>query len=183
MEQNKLLDVLLDTFNTLKDQCKATSADLRSIKNELNRIFNDSECKEVIYTSNLDRMFFGIKVLPMIDADDIYDYLVDNESIYKRLIMMDSILEDDIKSTGYVVDTLEASFWCLLTNSSYEDTIVEAINLGQDTDTIACISGAMAGIIYGYDNIPNRWLEKLQQKDYLLNLFIKFEKVIENIEY
>ena len=92
MEQNKLLDVLLDTFNTLKDQCKATSADLRSIKNELNRIFNDSECKEVIYTSNLDRMFFGIKVLPMIDADDIYDYLVDNESIRidKYIVEIDS---------------------------------------------------------------------------------------------
>ena len=114
-----------------------------------------------------------------------YNYSDTTINLYNRLLKEDirKLNINDINSSGYIVDTLEASFWCLLTNSSYEDTIVEAINLGQDTDTIACISGAMAGIIYGYDNIPNRWLEKLQQKDYLLNLFIKFEKVIENIEY
>ena len=51
---------------------------------------------------------------------------------------------DDISSRGYVVDTLEASLWCLLVHDNYEDTILEAINLGNDTDTVAAITGLIA---------------------------------------
>ncbi len=111
-----------------------------------------------------------------------YNYSDTALKMYDRLLKEDirKLKIDEINSSGYIVDTLEASFWCLLTNSSYEDTIIEAVNLGQDTDTIAAICGSMAGIIYGMNSFPSRWLDKLQQKDYLLNLFIKFEKIIEN---
>ena len=57
---------------------------------------------------------------------------------------------DDIKSSGYVVDTLEASLWVLLDTDTYKKAIIGAINLGNDTDTIGAICGSMAGIIYGY---------------------------------
>ena len=111
-----------------------------------------------------------------------YNYSDTALKMYDRLLKEDirKLKIDEINSSGYIVDTLEASFWCLLTNSSYEDTIIEAVNLGQDTDTIAAICGSMAGIIYGMNSFPSRWLDKLQQKDYLFNLFIKFEKIIEN---
>ena len=79
--------------------------------------------------------------------------------------MMDSILEDDIKSTGYVVDTLEASIWCILHTDNYKDCVLKAINLGGDTDTIAAVSGGLAGIIYGYEDIPIKWINNLQRKD------------------
>lgn len=113
-----------------------------------------------------------------------YNYKKESLQLYSRLINDDirKLTLDEINSSGYVVDTLEASLWCLLKNNTYEDTIIEAINLGQDTDTIAGISGAMAGIIYGYDNIPQRWLDKLLHKDYLFNTFMKFEQTIEDIE-
>ena len=50
-----------------------------------------------------------------------------------------------IKSSGYVVDTMEAVLWCLLNTSSYEECVLKAVNLGEDTDTIAAIAGGLAG--------------------------------------
>ena len=79
--------------------------------------------------------------------------------------MMDSILEDEIKSTGYVVDTLEASIWCILHTDNYKDCVLKAVNLGGDTDTIAAVAGGLAGIIYGYEDIPIKWINNLQRKD------------------
>ena len=109
-----------------------------------------------------------------------YNYSQEAIDLYSRLLKKDirELKLDEINSSGYIVDTIEASFWCLLTNNTYEDTIIEAINLGQDTDTIAGIAGAMAGIVYGIDNIPKRWLDKLQKKDYLFDMFNRFEEII-----
>ena len=111
-----------------------------------------------------------------------YDYSEESINLYDRLLKDDirKLKIDEINSSGYIVDTIEASFWCLLNNKTYEDTIIDAINLGQDTDTIACIAGAMAGIIYGMDNIPKRWLDKLQSKEYLLKTFNDFEETIKS---
>ena len=105
-----------------------------------------------------------------------YNYSDTAINMYNRLLKQDirDLKINDINSSGYIVDTLEASFWCLLTNSSYENTIVEAINLGQDPDTIACICGSMAGIIYGMNSFPSRWLDKLQKKEYLLDMFNRY---------
>ena len=85
---------------------------------------------------------------------------------------------DDISSRGYVVDTLEASLWCLMVHDNFEDTILEAINLGNDTDTVAAIAGSMAGIIYGMNSIPKEWLNTLIKKDYIIDLAKKFEKKV-----
>lgn len=72
--------------------------------------------------------------------------------------------EDKIKSSGYVVDTLGAALWCVATTNSYRDCVLKAVNLGEDTDTVAAIAGGLAGIKYGYDAIPAEWLEKLANK-------------------
>ena len=108
-----------------------------------------------------------------------YDYYSEESLKAYNRILKDDISKlnlDDIKSSVYVVDTLEASFWVLLKGNSYEEIIIAAINLGQDTDTIGGIAGAMAGIIYGIDSIPKRWLDKLIRRDYLEDLAIKFEE-------
>lgn len=84
---------------------------------------------------------------------------------YKRLKILDQLEESDIKSTGYVVYSLEASLWCLLKSSSYEEALLKAVNLGGDTDTIGAISGGLAGLIYGYESIPKDWIEALRAKD------------------
>lgn len=70
-----------------------------------------------------------------------------------------------INSTGYVVDTLEAAVWCLITEDTYKNSILKAVNLGLDTDTIAAVTGGLAGLYYGYDEIPEEWISKVQRKD------------------
>ena len=55
--------------------------------------------------------------------------------------------------------------WSLLTTNSYKACIKKAVNLGDDTDTVAAIAGGLAGILYGIENIPKEWMEKLQGKE------------------
>lgn len=76
----------------------------------------------------------------------------------------------DIKSTGYVVDSLEAAIWCLLTTNNYAECVLKAVNLGGDTDTIAAIAGGLAGALYGVDAIKQDWLDTLKKKDYIENM-------------
>jgi ADP-ribosylglycohydrolase len=119
--------------------------------------------------------------------------LLDNEdkfSIYKRLktdipeflnklsinpkevSLFDSLLKADIYelpaesiySSGYVLHTLKASIWCLLTTDTYKDAVLKAVNLGEDTDTTAAVTGGLAGLLYGYENIPATWLALLARR-------------------
>ena len=96
-------------------------------------------------------------------------------SSYNRIISLfefKDIPEENIKSTGYVVDTLEAALWCLLNTSSYREAILKAVNLGNDTDTIAAVTGGVAGIFYGYENIPDKWKSQIQRKDLIESLLV-----------
>lgn len=76
-----------------------------------------------------------------------------------------SAKREDIKSTGYVMDTLEAALWCFANTSNYKQCVLMAVNLGGDTDTIAAIAGALAGLKYGFDAIPKEWIKKLANKE------------------
>ena len=73
--------------------------------------------------------------------------------------------EEKIQSSGYVVHTLEASIWCLLTTDNYKDAVLKAVNLGDDTDTTGAITGGLAGLLYGIDAIPKKWIDKLARKE------------------
>ena len=102
--------------------------------------------------------------------------------VYNR-ILIDDILKyniDEIKSSGYIVDTLEASLWMLLNTKSYSEAIIGSINLGNDTDTIAAICGSMAGLIYGLNSIPQKWVNTLLKKDYLFQMLNDFESTLCN---
>jgi ADP-ribosylglycohydrolase len=72
--------------------------------------------------------------------------------------------EDEIQSSGYVVHTLEASIWCLLTTDNYKDAVLKAVNLGNDTDTTGAVTGGLAGLLYGFDNIPATWVGQLARR-------------------
>jgi len=73
--------------------------------------------------------------------------------------------EEDIGSSGYVIETLEASTWCLMTTDSYDSSVLKAVNLGGDTDTTAAVTGGLAGLLYGYEQIPKHWIDALARKD------------------
>jgi ADP-ribosyl-[dinitrogen reductase] hydrolase len=78
--------------------------------------------------------------------------------------------EDEIGSSGYVIHSLEASIWCLLSTEDYKSAVCKAVNLGEDTDTTGAITGGLAGIYYGFDQIPVDWINKLAKKDDIMNL-------------
>lgn len=71
---------------------------------------------------------------------------------------------DAVKSDGYCEHTLEAALWCFLTTGSYEDCVLKAVELGDDTDTTAAVAGALAGTYYGFDAIPPKWIGQLRGK-------------------
>ena len=85
---------------------------------------------------------------------------------YDRLMSgIAELPEEEIRSSGYTVDTLEAAVWCLLTTDSYRECALRAVNLGDDTDTVGAVAGGMAGIYYGFDDIPAEWVCSLVRAD------------------
>lgn len=82
--------------------------------------------------------------------------------ISKKVIYAD---EDEIKSTGYVVYTLEASLWCLFNSNDFKELVLKAVNLGEDADTVGAITGSLGGIYYTYNQIPEDLLNQLCEKD------------------
>jgi ADP-ribosylglycohydrolase len=81
--------------------------------------------------------------------------------------------EEKILSTGYVIHTLEASIWCLLTTDSYRDAVLKAVNLGIDTDTTGAVTGGLAGLLYGYENIPELWIRHLARREDIEELALR----------
>jgi ADP-ribosylglycohydrolase len=88
---------------------------------------------------------------------------------YERVFSgnIETLKREDINSSGYVVDSLEAAIWCLLTTNNYEECVLKAVNLGEDTDTVAAIAGSLAGALYGIESIPEKWMEQLKKKEYI----------------
>ncbi|MCX6708425.1 MAG: ADP-ribosylglycohydrolase family protein [Candidatus Woesearchaeota archaeon] len=68
------------------------------------------------------------------------------------------------KPTGYILDTLRAAFYALFTSKTFEETLIKAVNMGGDADTIGAIAGAIAGAYYGFESIPKRWTKKITIK-------------------
>jgi ADP-ribosylglycohydrolase len=83
--------------------------------------------------------------------------------IFHRLLKDDILLlpTNEIYSSGYVLHTLEASAWCILTTDSYKDAVLKAVNFGYDTDTTAAVTGGLAALLYRYENIPEKWISQL----------------------
>ena len=82
--------------------------------------------------------------------------------------------EEAIQSSGYVLHTLIASIWCLLTTSTFSECVLKAVNLGDDTDTTGCVAGGLAGVFYGVDAIASEWIAALPRQADLQNLFQAF---------
>lgn len=87
----------------------------------------------------------------------------------RRLLEGDigSLPEDGIDSGGYVVSSLEAGIWCLLTTDSFSEAVLKAVNLGDDADTTGAITGGLAALLYGYEAIPVDWIADLKKPELL----------------
>lgn len=83
--------------------------------------------------------------------------------LFRRLLQEDisAAPEPSIGSSGYVLHTLEAGIWSLLTTDSFAAAVLRAVNLGEDTDTTGAVTGGLAALLYGGDAIPAPWVENL----------------------
>ncbi len=101
---------------------------------------------------------------------------------FERILNEDlsAIKVNDIHSTGYVVHTLEASLWSLLTSVSYKEAVLKSINLGEDTDTTGAVTGGLAGLIYGIESTSNEWVQQLARIDEIVELCRRFENRLAN---
>ena len=87
-------------------------------------------------------------------------------------------LESEIHSGGYVMETLLAAIWCLLTTDNFHDCVLKAVNLGGDTDTTGCVAGGLAGVRYGIDAIAPGWRSALARSTEVCRLFERFADII-----
>ena len=82
--------------------------------------------------------------------------------------------EPQINSGFYVIETLEASLWCLINSDSFEEAVLKAVNLGGDTDTTGCVTGGLAGIYHGIGSIPTAWMDQIARSKEIELLFEQF---------
>ena len=76
----------------------------------------------------------------------------------------------EVRSSGYVVNSLDAAIWCIARTGTFAEAIVLAANLGEDADTVAAITGQLAGALYGYKAIPNEWLSQLTSQGLIFGM-------------
>ncbi|GGF20449.1 ADP-ribosylglycohydrolase [Aliidongia dinghuensis] len=80
---------------------------------------------------------------------------------------------DRIRSSGYVIDTLEAALWSVWTTDNFEDAVLTAANLADDADSVAAAAGQLAGALYGVEAIPERWRARIAWHDRLVDMAAK----------
>ncbi|ROH96394.1 ADP-ribosylglycohydrolase family protein [Chryseobacterium daecheongense] len=136
-------------------------------------------------------VIFAIQLLKGKSKSEAYDYIQETAlryaenrefnpkeiQLFYRILKNDisSYKEDEIQSGGYVLNSLEASLWCFLNSKSYSEAVLKAVNLGEDTDTTGAITGGIAGIYYGFEDIPEEWISDLVRKNDIESLCIKLE--------
>ncbi len=89
--------------------------------------------------------------------------------------------EKDISADGYVVNSLEAALWSVLTTKTFEEAVIRAINLGLDTDTVGAIAGGLAGVYYGMENIPAKWRKAIAKNKEIINYGKSLSTLLEKL--
>jgi ADP-ribosylglycohydrolase len=126
-------------------------------------------------------VIFAIELMKGKDKKEAYDHVQKTALKFaeiqgfnpKEIQLFDKIIkndistysEDEIRGSGYVLHSLEASLWCFLNSESYSEAVLKAVNLGEDTDTTGAITGGIAGIYYGFESIPEEWVAELVRKE------------------
>jgi ADP-ribosyl-[dinitrogen reductase] hydrolase len=140
---------------------------------------------------------FALQIMEGKDKFEIYEnlkisvseFLNSNEIYSDELIHFDRLLngniyeleEELIQSGGYVIQTLEASIWCLLTSDSYEVSVLKAVNLGGDTDTSGAVSGGLAGLMYGFKSIPKLWVASIRKINEINKLIHSYHQQVNSL--
>lgn len=144
-------------------------------------IISDFGC--LVYSAIVESLMSGMeKEEAIFNGIQTFQEQIGNISMltgYSRLPNIQQLKREEIKSSGYVVDTLEAALWCVLHGHNYKSTVLMAVNLGEDTDTVAAVAGGLAGILYGCSGergVPEEWIVQIPRNDWIKNLCDKFNR-------
>ena len=150
-------------FKTIRDVSSLTHAHMRSVIGcfiylEFALELLDGRSKEQAYDRSRER------AVDYLDGEE--GYTEKERQVFDRILSgkLPGLKEEEVFSSGYVVHTLEASLWCVLGGRDYRETVLSAVNLGEDTDTTGAVAGGLAGLIYGWEQIPGEWMEALARK-------------------
>ena len=169
MRISPLVFLLLKNFNlinqvkVIKKYTTVTHGHPRSIVASIIYFFL---LKDMLFNDSLPEVLDSVQI----KLEEIFsqnsEYWEEYENHFKEIFDEEFYHKsrEEIKSTGYVVDTLKACLWCVGTTNSFKDAVLKAVNLGEDTDTIAAITGTLAGAKYSFESIPKEWIEKLVNK-------------------
>lgn len=140
----------------------------------------------------------ALQILNNMDVEEAYNkmkktvlaFIEDKEFNKREIAYFNRILvsdiereeESDIHAGGYVLNTIEASLWCLLNSSTYSEAVLKAVNLGGDADTTACVTGGLAGLLYGFDDIPKDWITTIARRDDIEDLCVRLNNKIMRLE-
>ena len=169
MRISPLVFLLLKNFNlinqvkVIKKYTTVTHGHPRSIVASIIYFFL---LKDMLFNDSLPEVLDSVQI----KLEEIFsqnsEYWEEYENHFKEIFDEEFYHKsrEEIKSTGYVVDTLKACLWCIGTTNSFKDAVLKAVNLGEDTDTIGAITGTLAGAKYSLASIPKEWIEKLANK-------------------
>lgn len=125
----------------------------------------------VLYTTFVEGLLRGLSVVRShAEAVRRFAPLVERNPqelhAFGRLMSGDfrNVPASEIKASGYVIHTLEAALWCLHQADGFNDAVLRAVNLGEDTDTTGCVVGGAAGVAFGYEAIPREWTDAVMQE-------------------
>lgn len=62
-----------------------------------------------------------------------------------------------------------------MNSENYKESVLKAVNLGGDTDTIAALTGALSGLYYGYESIPEDWILRIANKKLIHEVLDKID--------
>lgn len=129
---------------------------------EVSALTHDSQvCKDVciLYVQIAQDLLSGLSL------QDSLEKRIAADSDYACLLDLKNLPEEKVSSSGHAPATLTAALWCLANTNSYQECVLKAVNLGDDADTTAAVAGGLAGILYGYSNIPKKWIFQLRGKN------------------
>jgi ADP-ribosylglycohydrolase len=162
-------------------------SDENEILNIVREVSSITHSHEVSILSCYIYVQFACKLLEGKNRNEAYKYIQEIDyskfkpetlDTFSRIIKSDirNLTEDEIKSSGYTVDTLEAALWVYMNSNDYNNAILKAVNLGDDTDTVAAVTGGLLGIEYGVESINQNWINGLQNIEFITDICNKFNE-------
>lgn len=136
----------------------------------------------IFYVKLVAELFMGKEKMEAFDSaiefvdQNCLEKYADEKRNFENILNKDIIYleKSQIKSTGYVIDTLEAVLWLFFHTETYRDVVLNEVNLGGDTDTIAALVGGIGGIYYGFRSIPDNWIQNICRKHEISDMISTF---------